>query len=477
MKIRYIIAALAIALIPLYPARAEAPPVPPIVIAAIQTTQEGLAGNDFVVLHNMTDEPVDITGWRLQYRSAAAVGAATWTTKRTFACIESAADCKVWVEPRSNIVASTYTLPGIPSQPMATGFSDTGGQLRLARTVGQQLEVIDRVGYGAAAEAEGSMPAAAPVAGEAVVRKQTELGTLVDTDVNASDFTVGCYEPVVADVPAAVSCDAPPVEPPEEEPPLPTPDTTPPAAPEQPTVYGQLIVTELLPDPASPATDSADEFIELHNPGTQPVDAEGYTLQAGADFRYQFTLGDIIVPPGGYVSVFSAQSHLSLTNSGTSVRIVDPAGVVMDTVASYGQAKSGQAWAKGTSGWQWTALPTPGAANVFGQLPAKVLATAAAVKRAAKTATKKPAAAKTAKAATAKKPAKTTVASPAVAGATDQKPPESTIQYFVLAGVALLILAYAVYEYRQSIARSGRNMWRRITRRRAPAAESTLRTD
>lgn len=476
---------------PGYRAQAETPPTAPILIAVIQTGLEGAAGNDFVVLHNTTDQPVDVTGYKLQYRAATATGAAAWTTKRTIACVTAVVGCAVHLAPRTNLVLATYDIPGIERHPLTSGFSDVGGQVRLVRpgaSVGQ-VEVLDMVGYGNAAESEGS-PAAAPPVGQVIARKQTAEYALVDTQNNINDFQAGCYTVAIADVPATVSCAAPPTEEPEgESPPVTTEPEAPPttAEPEQPLTYLPLLISELLPDPESPATDSADEFIEIHNPNTQPVSAKGYVLQAGTEFRYQYSLGDVTIPAGGYAVVYSAESHLSLSNGGTSVRLVDPNGIILDTITSYGQAKSGQAWAKGPNGWQWTLAPTPGTTNtVKTEMPKSVLAAAAVAAKKATTAKKASTAAPKAAKTTAAKATKTTASTAAGTQAGGAKAQESgTLQYWVLGGIGALILGYAVYEYRQSIARFGRKLWGKMSRKKpaqdqavsAQNAAPTLQTD
>lgn len=473
MKKLYIFAALVLAAISAVPptvVRAETSIQKPVLIAAVQTGQEAAAGNDFVVLHNTTDETVDITGWKLQYRAASAVGSATWTTKRTVACVVAAAGCVVQVPARSNVLFATYAIEGINHQPLTSGFSDTGGQLRLVRpgAAANQLEVVDMVAYGNAAEAEG-LPAAAPSAGQAIVRKHTVQQELVDTNNNNADFDTGCFAIAISEVPAAVSCEAPPVESPETETPTTPEVVVPPASePEPDTMYLPLLITELLPDPKSPATDSADEFIELHNPHAAPVSVKGYMLQTGTDFRYQYSLGDVAIPAGGYLAIYSDESHLSLSNSGTAVRIIDPNGIVLDTVASYGQAKEGQSWAKSSAGWQWSLMPTPSAANIV-QVETPKAVVAAATAAAKKAVTAKKATATTAKAAKAAAPkaAKTTASTAgAVQSAQTSKPQDSgTVQYWVLGGIGALILGYVIYEYRQNIARFGHKMrafvWRK----------------
>lgn len=475
MKKRYILAAL-LAMFGWAPAAYAEDLQSPVLIAAIQTGQEGASGNDFITLHNVTQQPIDVTGWRLQYRAAGAVGATGWTTKRTIACTESQPGCTVVIAAGGTLLLSTYTLTGTASQPMSSGFSDVGGQIRLVRTIDSQVQVLDLLGYGTAVEAEGNAPAPAPLAGRVAMRASNE-GRLIDTNNNSADFVLGCYDPLAEGVLKLITCEpAAPEEEETEQPPAPIPTEPEVVAPE-PVQYVRFVLTELLPDPASPATDTADEFIEIFNPADTPADLAGYSVQAGSDFGDTYTFGTLVVPAGGYIVVTSAVTKISLTNSGTAVQLLDPSGEVISTVASYGAAKSGKSWAKDpTDAWLWTA-PTPGAPNSFSPEPsAAVLAAAAAVKKATtKKATvtnaAKPKAAKAAVAGSTKAAAKTPPAGPA-APATQQ---ESHVPFLILGVVGLGVLAYAIYEYRQDIARLYRRIKDRLTARKD--REPTLQTD
>lgn len=46
-----------------------------------------------------------------------------------------------------------------------------------------------------------------------------------------------------------------------------------------------ISITELLPNPAAPATDDADEFVELFNGSDEPVRLRGYKLQTGNSYK------------------------------------------------------------------------------------------------------------------------------------------------------------------------------------------------
>ncbi|MCA9568715.1 MAG: lamin tail domain-containing protein, partial [Myxococcales bacterium] len=120
---------------------------------------------------------------------------------------------------------------------------------------------------------------------------------------------------------------------------------------------GDLQITELLADPVD-CSDSAGEWIEVHNTSGFPVDLEGVrvrdrSLNVG-------TLGAISLPVDGYavlarsasacnVSVDGVFDQVTLNNSGDDVELVASADVVVASV-TYGQSEPGLTWREDASG-------------------------------------------------------------------------------------------------------------------------------
>ena len=123
-------------------------------------------------------------------------------------------------------------------------------------------------------------------------------------------------------------------------------------------VTQDLIINEILADPGTTDGDanndgtintSEDEFIELYNVGTQPLDISGYTMEDGYTTRHTFpaqtTIGSgefFILFGGGSVDNFNGNSQVSssgslgLNNGGDDVIIKNTAGVVVVTVTYSG---------------------------------------------------------------------------------------------------------------------------------------------
>jgi hypothetical protein len=309
------------------------------------------------------------------------------------------------------------------------GMAVTGGQLQLIRPNGSAWTAEDMVGYGNAAMAEGNQPAAAPSADDAIVRRADSTGLPIDSDVNGADFIL------LSSL---------------------TPHSTP---PQTQANYPALLITELLPDPASPATDDKDEFVELYNPNDVSVDAGGYVLQSGTNWRYSYTLPTLTLASGTYIALYSAQTKLTLSNSGTAVRLLDPNKEPVNEVPSYGAAKTGQSWmVDESSKWEWTTTPTPGAQNNLA-IPAVAIQPAT---KAAATAKKPSPSAHTSKStapSSTKKPKSTASKQPGTGRASTPSAthpaasqPNDTLTYWLAGGSVAAAAGYAAYEYRKDIA-------------------------
>ena len=126
---------------------------------------------------------------------------------------------------------------------------------------------------------------------------------------------------------------------------------------------GNVVINEILPNPAT-----GEEFIELHNLDATPTDLTGWQLDDKVGGGSQpFTLADTVAGQD-YLVIPASRSKLVLNNDGDDVTLLNPEGTVIDRT-QYGSAKSGQARARLSHGWQWTNQLTPGTANQAHPLP------------------------------------------------------------------------------------------------------------
>lgn len=422
----------------IWPAQILAATTNHIVISEIQTGSASDASQEFVELYNPTSISIALDNWTMEYASSSG---ASWTKK---ASLSGSVPAFGYV-----LISTSGYMSG--DGVMSSGLASTSGHVRIKNAAGA---VIDLVGWGSAAHPEGSA-VAAPSSGGSIERAPGRLNSLAgngeDSDNNSADFILrDIAEPQRIGSPL----EDPSLVPPEVMDSDPEPGEE---LPVTPPTYLAIHITELFPDPVSPLSDAKDEFIELFNPNAVAVNLKGYTLRTGSNFHSFYTINDITLQPGTYISFYSADTKLGLTNSGGAVQILDPLGTVLDVTDSYGTAKSGQAWADINGLWQWTLQPTPGAANILSE-PApkaagaistkKATAKKASLKSTAKT-SKKAAAKKSSKVKTKKTKAKTPKTS--LAAATEAITEPSPLARWLLIAAGCFTIGYAIYGFRYDV--------------------------
>jgi hypothetical protein len=403
-------------------------------ISELMTATSASASQEFIELYNPSAMAVPLTGWTIEYKSATSADITTsWSKKATLTA--------------SIPGYGFYLIAPKESYPLAdlnwTGaMAASAGVIRLKNDAGV---VIDTLGYGSTAIGAETLPAAAPATGQSIERLPGRLsetrGNDQDTNSNALDF-------IIRQVPDPQTTASP-----VEHNDTPTADNIDTSVTDDVPTYLPLLITELLPNPMSPLTDSEDEFIELYNPNDVAVDVTGYKLQGGTNFRGSYTLTSQSVASHAYLLLTSSQTHISLTNSGGAVRLLDPEGALLDQSADYDAADDGLSWSLVNDIWQWSLQTTPGQPN---QLVVPIIASPATNKAA----TPKKAAAK--KATPAKPKASKTPAKPKVAKPKAAKKPTTKIPIQVAAAsvrlstwliiaLAIFTIGYACYEFRDDI--------------------------
>ena len=444
-----------------------------ILISEVQTGSTSAAGEEFIELYNAGAADVDVSNWKVQYFSASVSGFTGTPTR-------SVPLHGVLKTNQYYLVASTGYLTDKANETYTATLAKAGGHVRLVSpdpTDTTKFVEEDLLGWGTALHPEDTAPPA-PAEGSSLQRKTNDDGQYVDTDNNADDFalnnaptpegrpldqtsTDGTTETTPTDTGQTPADTTDPVSDTTDQTPLadatgsatqdvdaPTPTTSLPAQPVQ--------LNELLPNPAAPASDSTDEYVELYNPNDQTVSLAGYKLQTGNNFSYSFVFTAEAIPGKSYATFYVGQTGLLLANASGKARLIDTTGSVTSET-EYDTADEGQAWAFIGGSWQWTLLPTPNQTNIL-LLPAvKVTTTKVSTKKS--TAKPKTVAKKVAKATTASakgvKGVKTSAKKvAAVADANDalvEEENKSPIHPGILAAVAALAVGYALYEYRTDI--------------------------
>ncbi|HSX33205.1 MAG TPA: lamin tail domain-containing protein [Candidatus Saccharimonadales bacterium] len=232
--------------------------------------------------------------------------------------------------------------------------------------------------------------------------------------------------------------------------PLPNDDSTAPSLPAADQGLLSPQISELLPNPAAPQTDVSDEFIELYNPNAVAYDLSSFSMTAGLTTVHSYTFPEgTMLEPYAYTAFFSADTHLSLSNTGGQVRLVDPLAAIVGQTDAYSTAKDGQAFIKLNGTWQWTLTPTPNAPNLL-TIPGNPAKTT--VKTAPAATTKPPKTSVVKAAATNKLPKSAATKVQSTAASVPTTSPTKPIHASILAAVALFAVLYGAYEYRRDMA-------------------------
>lgn len=159
--------------------------------------------------------------------------------------------------------------------------------------------------------------------------------------------------------------------------------------------HGALRLSEVMSDPEEPGRDGPFEWVEVFNPGPDPIDLAGWSI---ADAAASDQLPAATIPPAAYlviagrsatfadgvlvVRVADGEIGNSLSNSGDVLRLRDPSGAVIDEM-SYGSRtdvfdpapptpRPGQTLGlrdllgdPAPEAWALTQRATPGEPNVF----------------------------------------------------------------------------------------------------------------
>ena len=154
--------------------------------------------NDYVELFNRGTSSVDLTGWTVQYASAAST---SWSPT---ALSGTVAPGHAYLVQLASGGTTGSALP-TPDATGTTNLAATGGKvavvdgtvpLSCGATAGScagSATIADLVGYGTAADYEGSAAASAPDATSAIARA---AGGCTDTDSNTDDFATAAPAPV-----------------------------------------------------------------------------------------------------------------------------------------------------------------------------------------------------------------------------------------------------------------------------------------
>lgn len=130
----------------------------------------------------------------------------------------------------------------------------------------------------------------------------------------------------------------------------------------------QVVISEILPNPAG--VDTAAEFIELYNSGSETLDLKNWQLTDGATIYH--VPENTALAAKSYLAFFSAQTKISLNNSGDTVSLLSPASDLVSRLNYTAAPGEDISYMRGIDNkFSWTTTPTPNAANVLTSIAAE----------------------------------------------------------------------------------------------------------
>lgn len=321
-----------------------------VVINEIKVGGAEKATDEFVELYNAGSEDVNLAGWRLSKKTASGSLANLLTE---FPSVTIPAHGFLLIAHNDYIGAapkdfSYSTQSSITADNTVILYSDNG------------KTVVDLVGMGSAGEGSNAVT---PEPGQSIERKQ--VGS--DSDNNANDFilrTVPTPKQTTNDQ-QGIGSGGQGTENSDQG------ATSPPSTGERPFAPTNIIISELLPNPAG--SDEEGEWIELVNLGSTEVDLSDWSVEDASGKHFTIKQGGAIasttIAPNGYFLLPRSATGISLNNTDSeTVKLLNPQESVAHTVTYSGTAKDNYSWARDAQGnYAWTTTPTAGASNVITQ--------------------------------------------------------------------------------------------------------------
>lgn len=320
-----------------------------VLIIEVQTTGASSAKDEFVELYNTQFAELSVKGWEVQYKAAAGK---KWIKR---------AELSGAIPPRGSMLVSSTN----GDSKLTPGMSYAGGSIRIVDQKGVEK---DYVAWGSVALNQGSA-AKAPKAGDSLKRVLNDNDNYAFAGSSANNYAVSGSPTPYSDVQSWLSekpiqeCR---VAPPSKVASPPTKKQSSAIIPKnvstnRPTIYPTVLLSEFLPDPEKPQTDSNNEYVELRNPSNKMIDIEGFVLETGGSSQVKQVLRGTIAA-NSYTYITSGDANISLINNGGTVRLLRPDGALVASI-DYPKAVPGQTWAELNGSWAW-GTPTPGKGNV-----------------------------------------------------------------------------------------------------------------
>jgi hypothetical protein len=345
-----------------------------IVISEFRTIGPLGAEDEFVELYNPTGAVANIGGWLIKKSSGCG------TSIQVLVTITSS----IILQPGQHYLVAAYVAnSGIANadQRFSPGIADSGG-LALVSSGGT---VIDQVGMCAGTyyhEGNFLQPLpVAPLAGtptpqpgtsnQSYERKPGGNTSCYDIGDNVNDFSMISPANPQSQANTAVLCAGVGLTTATPSPtstitltrtPTPVPTSIPAAA----------VLNEFLPHPqidwnGDGTANVGDEYIEVINVSPIAQNLTGWKLDTGVNSPTTFTLPDLILQPREIATFFGSQTGLSLSDGGSTVRLLRSDGRIVDAYTYPLVELTERTWCRlpdGSAIWKFACRPTPGQPNI-----------------------------------------------------------------------------------------------------------------
>lgn len=297
-----------------------------VVMTFINAGVSGGASKEAIVLHNNSDQVVEMTGWCLENKAAL-----------RFFCFSDSTDPQVAYQLGPNASAVVMSKPYAESvnatEQDGVFFAPTSQTSGSLVGSGDTLRLIDaenneRDRYTWTTASTGLYPQRLLLEGQPPQYQLTwQLQPLTELPPHQLERLIQPAEP-----------------------------------PQPPSMPVRVMMTELFPNPAG--VDDGQEFIELFNGGSEAVSLDGYVITINSSTQKSFIVpSGLSIEPSAYVVLTQSMVPFVLPNTQASLALTAPDGSLVATTAQYNSPADGVSWSLIGESWYDTKPPTPGAEN------------------------------------------------------------------------------------------------------------------
>jgi len=321
------------------PSASPTPPIP-FALQAVLINEIAWAGtiasanDEWIELHNPSADPIDLMGWRLSDGGDINVSLAGSLPGYSYYLLERTDDT---------------TILDLGADRIYTGsLRNTGEQLELLGPAG---EIVDTANSGG-----GGWPA-----GESDSRASMERRGGTDLPGNWATFS-GHFG-------NGLDADGNPIQgTPRQANSLFFPTPTPTGIPSR-VVINEVLIRPRYDWEGTGGVTTADEFIELYNPGRMDVYLKGWWLDDAIDGGSSpFDLPGVTIPAKGYAVFFRTQTKIALNDTGDTVRLLAPNERVIDEISYLSVRAANLSFGRlpdGSDHLRYGLWPTPRQANLL----------------------------------------------------------------------------------------------------------------